>query len=65
MINKNPFYKLETEKIDLIRSEKIKPVLKELIKEKVSYLIFFGFAFILYMIKNKCICRESSKMTTT
>lgn len=37
MINKNPFYKLETEKIDIIRSEKIKPILKELIKEKVIY----------------------------
>ncbi len=35
MINRNPFYKLETEKIDIVRSEIIKPILKELIKEKV------------------------------
>jgi hypothetical protein len=37
MINKNPFYKLETEKIDIIKSEQIKPVLRELLREKVIY----------------------------
>ena len=39
-INRNPFFKLETEKIDIIKSERIKPILKQLIKEKVNLIYF-------------------------
>ena len=36
-MNRNPFLKLETQKEDIIRAEAIKPVIKELIKERVIY----------------------------
>jgi len=33
-INKNPFYKLETQKIDIIKAQEQKPILKELFERK-------------------------------
>lgn len=49
-MNKNPFLKMETQKLDIIKSEKIRPVLKELIKERVFFLSI------------KKICRKFLKM---